>query len=194
MATQSKIQLYNEALLLIGANEVSSTTETTPNATLCNRFFESARDFVTVDTRWNSAQTEATLTADSIKPIINDLWSDRSLLPTDPYCLRVLDAYVTGIPINYEVVGRYIYSNDLPCDIRYITRIPDLSAISPGLFQSISIYLAYKIAFPITRDMTVVKDLLALYKDHLVNARVLDAQEGTPITIQANELTDPRIR
>ena len=182
MATQSKIQLYNEALLLIGANEVSSTT------------FESARDFVTVDTRWNSAQTEATLTADSIKPIINDLWSDRSLLPTDPYCLRVLDAYVTGIPINYEVVGRYIYSNDLPCDIRYITRIPDLSAISPGLFQSISIYLAYKIAFPITRDMTVVKDLLALYKDHLVNARVLDAQEGTPITIQANELTDPRIR
>ena len=42
--------------------------------------------------------------------------------------------------------------------------------------------------------MTVVKDLLALYKDHLVNARVLDAQEGTPITIQANELTDPRIR
>ena len=90
MGTQSKIQLYNEALLLIGANEVSSTTETTPNATLCNRFFESARDFVTVDTRWNSAQSEATLTADSTKPTINELWSDRSLLPADPYCLRVL--------------------------------------------------------------------------------------------------------
>ena len=74
MGTQSQIQLYNEALLLVGANEISSVTEETNNATLCNRFFESARDYVTVNSRWNSVQSESSLTASVTDPVINDKW------------------------------------------------------------------------------------------------------------------------
>ena len=74
MGTQSQIQLYNESLLLVGANEISSVTEETNNATLCNRFFESARDYVSVNSRWNSVQSEAALTASSAIPIISEKW------------------------------------------------------------------------------------------------------------------------
>lgn len=194
MGTQSQIQLYNEALLLVGANEISSVTEETNNATLCNRFFESARDYVSVNSRWNSVQSEAELTASSTIPTVSEKWLKKAELPNDPYCLRVLDAYVNGISVDYEVVGRFLYSNDLPLDIRYISRITDLSSISPGLFQSIALYLAYKISYPVTRDLQSVKDIYSLYQDHVREARMLDAHEGTPITIEADSLTEDRVR
>ena len=194
MGTQSQIQLYNEALLLVGANEISSVTEETNNATLCNRFFESARDYVTVNSRWNSVQSEASLTASATAPIVNDKWLKKGELPNDPYCLRVLDAYVNGVNVDYEVVGRFLYSNDLPLDIRYVSRISDLSSISPGLFQAIALYLAYKISYPVTRDLQSVKDIYSLYQDHLREARMIDAHEGVPITIESNSLTEDRVR
>ena len=194
MGTQSQIQLYNEALLLVGANEISSVTEETNNATLCNRFFESARDYVTVNSRWNSVQSEASLTASATAPIVNDKWLKKGELPNDPYCLRVLDAYVNGVNVDYEVVGRFLYSNDLPLDIRYVSRISDLSSISPGLFQAIALYLAYKISYPVTRDLQSVKDIYSLYQDHIREARMIDAHEGVPITIESNSLTEDRVR
>ena len=194
MGTQSQIQLYNEALLLVGANEISSVTEETNNATLCNRFFESARDYVTVNSRWNSVQSEASLTASATAPIVSDKWLKKGELPNDPYCLRVLDAYVNGVNVDYEVVGRFLYSNDLPLDIRYVSRISDLSSISPGLFQAIALYLAYKISYPVTRDLQSVKDIYSLYQDHLREARMIDAHEGVPITIESNSLTEDRVR
>ena len=194
MGTQSQIQLYNEALLLVGANEISSVTEETNNATLCNRFFESARDYVTVNSRWNSVQSEASLTASATAPIVSDKWLKKGALPNDPYCLRVLDAYVNGVNVDYEVVGRFLYSNDLPLDIRYVSRISDLSSISPGLFQAIALYLAYKISYPVTRDLQSVKDIYSLYQDHIREARMIDAHEGVPITIESNSLTEDRVR
>ena len=194
MGTQSQIQLYNEALLLVGANEISSVTEETNNATLCNRFFESARDYVTVNSRWNSVQSEASLTASAVVPIVSEKWLKKGELPNDPYCLRVLDAYVNGVSVDYEVVGRFLYSNDLPLDIRYVSRITDLSSISPGLFQTIALYLAYKISYPVTRDLQSVKDIYALYQDHVREARMIDAHEGVPITIEADSLTEDRVR
>jgi len=194
MGTQSQIQLYNEALLLVGANEISSVTEETNNATLCNRFFESARDYISVSTRWNSIQSESSLTASATDPIINDMWLKKAELPNDPYCLRVLDAYVNGVSVDYEILGRFLYSNDLPLDIRYVSRITDLSAISPGLFQAIALYLAYKIAYPVTRDLKAVKDIFSLYQEHVREARLIDAHEGVPVTIQADSLTEDRER
>lgn len=194
MGTQSQIQLYNEALLLVGANEISSVTEETNNATLCNRFFESSRDYISVSTRWNSVQSESSLTASATDPIINDKWTKKAELPNDPYCLRVLDAYVNGISVDYEIVGRFLYSNDLPLDIRYVSRITDLSAISPGLFQAIALYLAYKISYPVTRDLKSVKDIYSLYQDHVREARMIDAHEGVPITIESDSLTEDRER
>ena len=194
MGTQSQIQLYNEALLIVGANEISSVTEETNNATLCNRFFESARDYVTVNSRWNSVQSESSLTASVTDPVINDKWLKKAELPNDPHCLRVLDCYVNGVSVDYEVIGRFLYSNDLPLDIRYISRITDISAISPGLFQAIALYLAYKISYPVTRDLQSVKDIYSLYQDHIREARMLDAHEGTPVTIESDSLTEDRVR
>jgi len=193
MGSQSQVQLYNEALLSIGGNVITSTTETSPNAVLCNRFFESCRDYVTVNSRWNSAQAEATVTATSDSPLIT-VWTKKAALPTDPYCLRVLDCYVTGVHEDFEIVGREIYSNTMPMKIRYLKRITDLSSISPAFFQAMVRYLAYKLAYPLTKQHTVQAEMLKMYDFAIRDARLLDAQEGVPVEIRADALTIDRFR
>ena len=49
----SKVDLANEALLLLGANTITSFTDNDSNAVLVNRFYTSERDALLRSHRWN---------------------------------------------------------------------------------------------------------------------------------------------
>ena len=190
----SKVDLANEALLLLGANTITSFTDNDSNAVLVNRFWPSERDSVLRSHRWNCAVTTANLASLADTPIID--WEYKFTLPTDPYCLRVFDVRtVTGdIKLDHEVQGRELLTEESTVDITYIQRLEDTSLYDPLLYQALVFRMAWKLSFPIMRSHTVMGQMGSMYEAVVREARTIDSQEGTPETIDTETLTDLRFR
>ena len=190
----SKVDLSNEALLMLGANSITSFTDNDSNAVLANRFFEGERDAVLRSHRWNCSIVTANLAALATTPIIN--WLYKFTLPTDPYCLRVLDVRtVTGdIKLDHEIQGRELLTEESTVDITYIQRLEDTTLFDALLYQALVFRMAWKMAFPITRSHTVMSQMGTMYEAVVREARTIDSQEGTPEQIETDALTDLRLR
>ena len=190
----SKVDLANEALLMLGANSITSFTDNDSNAVLVNRFFDGERDAVLRSHRWNCAITTANLASLATTPIID--WKYKFTLPTDPYCLRVLDVRtVTGdIKLDHAIQGRELFTEESTVDITYIQRLEDTTLFDALLYQAIVFRMAWKLAFPITRDNKVMTQMGGMYESVVRDARAIDSQEGTPEIIESDALTDLRFR
>jgi|TARA_R100001530_G_scaffold12560_1_gene11756 hypothetical protein len=190
----SKVDLANEALLLLGSNTITSFTDNDSNAVLVNRFFPSERDAVLRSHRWNCAITTANIASLSTAPIID--WEYKFTLPTDPYCLRVLDVRtVTGdIKLDHEIHGRELLTEESSVDITYIQRLEDTTQFDSLLYQALVFRMAWKLAFPIMRSHTVMGQMGQMYEAVVREARTIDSQEGTPETIDTGTLSDLRLR
>ena len=190
----SKVDLANEALLMLGANSITSFTDNDSNAVLVNRFFDGERDAVLRSHRWNCAITTANLASLATAPIID--WAFKFTLPTDPYCLRVLDVRtVSGdIKLDHAIQGRELLTEESTVDITYIQRLEDTTLFDALLHQAIVFRIAWKLAYPITRSHTVMSQMGAMFESIVREARTIDSQEGTPETIVTDALTDLRLR
>jgi hypothetical protein len=190
----SKVDLANEALLMLGANSITSFTDNDSNAVLVNRFYDGERDAVLRGHRWNCAINTANLASLSDTPIID--WAYKFTLPTNPYCLRVLDVRtVTGdIKLNHEVQGRELFTEESTVDITYIQRLEDTSLFDALLYQALVFRMAWKLAYPITRSHPVMSQMGSMYESVVREARTIDSQEGTPEEIATDALTDLRLR
>ena len=190
----SKVDLANEALLLLGANTITSFTDNDSNAVLVNRFYESERDALLRSHRWSCAITTANLASLADTPIID--WEFKFTLPTDPYCLRVLDVRtVTGdIKLDFAVQGRELLTEESAIDITYIQRLEDTMLYDSLLYQALVFRMAWKLAFPVTRSSTVMQQMASMYDAVVRDARTIDSQEGTPEIIETDTLTDVRLR
>jgi|TARA_R110002051_G_scaffold78603_1_gene142152 hypothetical protein len=190
----SKVDIANEALLMLGANSITSFTDNDSNAVLVNRFFDGERDAVLRSHRWNCAITTANLASLATAPIID--WAFKFTLPTDPYCLRVLDVRtVSGdIKLDHAIQGRELLTEESTVDITYIQRLEDATLFDALLHQAIVFRIAWKLAYPITRSHTVMSQMGAMFESIVREARTIDSQEGTPETIVTDALTDLRLR
>ena len=190
----SKVDLANEALLLLGANTITSFTDNDSNAVLVKRFYERERDALLRSHRWSCAITTANLASLTDTPIID--WEFKFTLPTDPYCLRVLDVRtVTGdIKLDFEVQGRELLTEETAVDITYIKRLDDATQFDALLYQALVFRLAWKLSYPITRSNPVMQQMASMYDAVVRDARTIDSQEGTPEIIETDTLTDVRLR
>jgi hypothetical protein len=190
----SKVDIANEALLMLGANSITSFTDNDSNAVLVNRFYEGERDAVLRSHRWNCAITTANLASLATAPIID--WAFKFTLPTDPYCLRILDVRtVSGdIKLDHAIQGRELLTEESTVDITYIQRLEDATLFDALLHQAIVFRIAWKLAYPITRSHTVMSQMGAMFESIVREARTIDSQEGTPETIVTDALTDLRLR
>ena len=162
----SKVDICNEALNLLGANTISSLSETSTTAVLCNRIYDTEVDYLLRQHNWNAAVQEANLAAVTGTPIVG--WLYKFLMPTDPYCLRVLNVYDTSDDDqNFQCRGRHIYCDTSAGDIIYIARIPD-----PDVSES----------------------MFTAYRNTLADAMAVDSQEGTPEELKSDHLLDARLR
>jgi hypothetical protein len=91
----SVVDICNEAMDLLGAATITSLTENSKEARLCNRKFELTRDAVLRAHPWNAAIARAELAANSVGPAFG--FTHQFQLPADPYCLRVLSYWNTNV-------------------------------------------------------------------------------------------------
>jgi hypothetical protein len=190
----SQVDLANESLLLLGANTITSFADDDSNAVLVNRFYGSERDALLRSHRWNFAISTANLASLADTPIID--WQFKFTLPTDPYCLRILDVRtVTGdIYLDFAIQGRELYTEESTVDITYVQRVEDPTQFDALFYQALVFRLAWKMAYPVTRSSATMSLMGQMYDAVVRDARTVDSQEGTPEIIETDTLTDVRLR
>jgi hypothetical protein len=198
----SKVQIANEALVKIGAATITALTDNTESAIKSNLLFDSIADEVMTIGAWSSTITRAALA----KLATNPAWGFDSQfqLPTDPFCLRVLEINqsivnpnrsprTTGEELGYAIEGDRLLIDADSVSIRYIGRITDTEAYDPMLKRAIVHRLAAELAYTITGNASLAERLMQLYQGMVAEGLAVDGQQGSNEITVTNELTLPRI-
>jgi hypothetical protein len=195
----SVVDICNEAMDLLGAATITSLSENTKEARLCNRRFETVRDAVLRGHPWNIAITRRALAKDTDTPAFG--FEAQYTLPTDPFCLRVLSLHTSNVDDDtaaydsqamFKVEGRKVLTNEDSCRIVYIGRITDTEQYDSLLSSTVATKLAAETAYAITGSTSVSQQMFALYDDRLREARSMDAVEGVPDKIISDDFINIR--
>ena len=190
----SVVNMCNSALNLLGASTISSLTEDTKNARLCNQRYEPIRDRVFRSHNWNCLIKRVQLAQDSTAPVVE--YSYAYTLPVG--CLRVLKIHNGSTDsiksaLDYKVEGRKIVTDETTIYLVYIDQITDPNEFDSYLREAISHQLAADICYAITNNSTLANNYMTRADERLREARFIDATENALDTVEANEFTDARL-
>ena len=190
----SVVDICNSALNLLGASTITTLTEDSKNARLCNQRYEPIRNRIFRSHAWNCLTKRVQLAQDSAAPVIE--YSYQYTLPSD--CLRVLKIHTGSTDsiessIDYVVEGRKLKTNEGTVYLVYIGLDTDPNNYDTYLQEAISAGLAADIAYAVTNNATLANNYLTTADERLREARFIDATENALGTIESNEFTDARL-
>ena len=190
----SNVDIANNALSILGGSTISSLTEDTKNARLCNQRYEPIRNRVFRSHNWNCLIKRVELAQDSTGPVIEYTYG--YTLPSD--CLRVLKVHngttdSIASALDYKVEGRKIVTDEGTVYLVYVALDTDPTNYDSYLYEAVSHQLAADLAYAITNNSTLANQYMSRADERLREARFIDATENALDTIEANEFTDARL-
>lgn len=184
----NQVSICNSALVKIGADPISSITQDTKSATICNRLFNYIRDEVLRAHPWNFAVKRTTLTPDSETP--DSEYDYQYILPSD--LLRVLDT-PSDDSLDWVVEGRKILTDqDTELPIRYIYRHEDPSEWDSMFAETFAWRLAADLSYSLTQSLQLFDYCMKQYRSMLAEARSIDGMEGRIKILVADEWVNAR--
>jgi len=188
MASVSAIQITNNALAQLGEVPLVSFDEGTQLSTTARDLWATAQDAVLEAHPWNFACFYAALRQLNDPPAWG--WTYQYSLPTDPYCLRVLElehnaCFEIGAD-RYE--GRVLLTDQATAHVRYIGRVDDLGHWNGLAVEALTKYIAACLAPLVTGQQTRKDALLVEFQKLLPAAQDRDSHEGTPHVVPPNRL------
>ncbi len=184
-STVTALQIYNLALMAVGAAPLLTVADVSVQADVVRAWYPFCRDALLREHPWNFAEKRTTLT-----PVVGTTptmdFARFFDLPSDCLKLRRLSDEAVDIP--YRVEGRRIACDEGSISILYTYRITDTTYFDPLFVECLVAFLAWKISYPIRKDVTLEKTKEAIYRSALSYAKGADAQEGTPDVPQCNDL------
>ena len=191
MATE--VSICSNALRRLGDDPITSLTDDTERARLCNAFYADARDACLRSHHWNFAITRASLAQLSATPVYG--FDYQFALPTDPFCLRVLamefEDYVFKVE-NLSTQGRVLVTDQETAKIIYIARVTDTTLFDSLFVDTLVAKLAADLAYPVTNSLKVQEQMYRLFQLKLSEARSIDGQEGFIDDLVSDTFTDFR--
>ena len=189
MAAVSEVDICNQALYNLGVDTpIVALTDDSSNARACNRIYARLRDTLLQQHPWNFAINRATLAALAAKPGYEYTYA--YALPTDPFCLRVLelreerDPTLGSYPYQIESVvdGASTY-NVLVTDsdsalIKYIKKVTDPTQFDALFTQALVDLMTSRLAMPITNSRTTAEDWMKVYLNSLELAKESNVMQG----------------
>ena len=190
----SVVDICNSALNLLGASTISALTEDTKNARLCNQRYEPMRNRVFRSHNWNCLIKRVQLAQDSTGPVVEYTYG--YTLPSD--CLRVLkihngttDSIKTAL--DYKLEGRNVVTDEGTVYLIYIALDTDPNNYDAYLRETISHQLGADLAYAITNNATLAKNLMIRADERLRESRFIDSTENSLETLEATEFTNARL-
>lgn len=184
------VGLCNAALGLVGATAITSLTDASTNAELCNRIYTICRDEVLSQKEWTFAVTRASLAVDGTAPEYGR--TKRYAIPSTAIAvLQATDAEETDIEWVRE--GAYILTDQAsPIKVRLLTRVDDPALWSPGFTMAVTYRLACALAGPLTENRAKEESLFNLYRVALKSAATNDGMQGRSQVLPASPIARAR--
>ena len=191
MATE--VSICANALRRLGDDPIVSLTDDTERARLCNAFYSEARDDVLRSHPWNFAITRQQLSQLSATPLYQ--YSYQYALPTDPFCLRVLEMEYSDYVFKIEHLagtGRVLLTDEGTAKIIYIARITDTAQFDSLFIDTLTAKMSVDLAYPVTGSVQLQQNMQKLFESKLREARSVDGQEGFQDDLVSPTFTDFR--
>lgn len=187
----SKVQICNMALSRLSASTITSLTDGTTEAKLCNTLFDTLADRVMIQGSWATVIKRASLSQTTNTPTFDYTYEFQ--LPVDPFCLKVLNLD-EGAPgsIPFRVEGNKLLSDNSTIKIRYIGRLTDTEEYGPLLTEAVEILLGSYLALPIAGNAKLAKQLREEYAAIVGHNLAIDGQQGSKETVISSALIDVR--
>ena len=189
-----QVSITNSALIKIGAAPIMSLGDDSKEARLASIRFENVRDTVLRMHPWNFAVKRVVSSPITETPAFGYTFFHQ--IPSDN--LRILRIN-PGFPalsqedgVEYRLEGRLIATDSNSLEIKYISRIEDLTKFDAIAAEALALYLAWDLAYPIVQDLRLKKEILSEFKNTLRKAKSTDGQEEPAQELQANLWLDSR--
>lgn len=183
MATTSETSIASLAALKLGQEPVRNINDDEPFADLARNRISFAIESVLRTHEWNSAHKRAILNPVAETPDFE--FSYKFQLPSD--FLSVRRVSTTDGNVDYEIEGKNLLSNASSVQLEYTFLPTDLSVIDPLLADTISSYLAYELAYKVTRKIEIQNQMFLDYQRNLDNAKRVNGSENRPRKIRASK-------
>lgn len=172
----SPVEICSNALILVGAQPISSLSETSDRAILMSNLYDQIRRATLRRHLWNFAMTRVLLSPDVTPPAFE--WTAQFTLPSD--CLRVVSLGEIGEHPDYTIEGRKILSNDASVKLGYVRDEEDANVFDVMFCDALSANMAFAAAFPLTKSEALQKAMYQLYSEKITEARTIDGVETPP--------------
>lgn len=187
----SVVEICNSALIQIGAKTISSLTDGTKSAQVCNAMYNRCRKELLRAHPWNFAISYIAMTDTTNTPVA-DHWTNEFAVPND--VLRILETnqtYDADWEIGYNALGdKVIWTNDDSIEIKYIKDVTNTTMFDANFDEVLAMRLAAAVAYSLTQSQSIQQNMYRTYLEFLRNARFFDAQEHSYEEVLADEFTD----
>lgn len=186
----SEVEVCNGALILLGAEKISSLSGSSKEAILCNERYSKIRDQLLSAHPWNFATYRAEIAQDADLPTDWWDWTYAHSLAAD--VLRVVDIE-DGESRPWAVEsGRKIFAYHTPVKILYIKKVTD-TTLFPVYFQKALEYsLAQHLSYSLTQSASLIEQIRKDSDLAVREARSFDAQEKSLQVVLAEEYINAR--
>ncbi len=172
----SNVSICNKALILLGGDTISSLTDDTKAAILCNNIFDITKNSLLRVSNWNFAVKRLALALNVATPAWG--YSFSYSLPQD--FLRLLEKEDENI-YPFKIEGRALLTDDpgssSSINIRYISKIDDPNLFDALFVDLLAARLAVELATPLTDSATRKKEAIDLYRSLFPDSVFIDSLE-----------------
>lgn len=180
----AKVDIFNEALALLGANKISDPDGAGLAATL-NSVYDSCRLGLIESHPWNFTIKRSSLGQQVDTPEFE--YTYQYTLPAD--CIRVLKFY--DLTEDWAEEDGKIYTNASEVDCIYVADITDVNSMTALFRKTLAYDLALTVGYAVTQNQNLIQQLLVRRQQVFVQAKLIDGQKTNPIL---NAFTSNTIR
>lgn len=183
MATD--LSICNAALNRIGAEPISDLSDNNKRAKLCNAHYARVRDELLAEHPWHFALKQVKISPTGTTPTLD--YTQEFDVPAD-----YLRAYLVSPDyIEYKRVGDVFLADENELSLTYIAETAEAD-FAVWFTATLILKLAVELSYSMVQSNELHERLLKNYEDALRNARLYNAQEGTPGSFVATAITDVR--
>ena len=190
-AANSAVDISARALTLIGANPISSFSETSTEAQIANNMYEDVAQASLCQTRWRFATNQAVL--NQLSNVPTGRFDVAHQLPTDTLMVHAIT--VSDNLIQYSIYGDKVFSNSSTSDqlvADFTFRAQETEW--PSYFTlAVEYQLAAIFATSIARDDGLANAMEQKAERLMAKARTLDSQHQTTRKLVTNRFKTERL-
>jgi|TARA_R110000744_G_scaffold358343_1_gene465428 hypothetical protein len=192
MAT-TKVDICSTALILIGANTITSFSDDSTEANVCNVVYEDILKSSLTRHRWRFATEQSQLSLLTATPTGRYAYAYQ--LPTSPELLQLITLTVNDHVIPYERYGDKVYldnygsSSSVICDYTFRQ---DEAEFPPHFILALEYSLASLFAGSIARDSGMIRQFAEMAERQYLISKHIDSSERTTKVIDHSRFINLR--